>query len=311
MMQLKSNILMIRPKGFAFNPQTAVNNYYQNKKDSFDLNEVSKKATVEFDSLVLLLKNNGVNTIVFDDLIGVDVPDSVFPNNWASFHECGSIFLYPMFAKNRRLERRQDILNALENKYLFDVKDVFDLSDYENQGRYLEGTGSMVLDRENKICYAAISNRTDKKLVFEFCTKLSYLPVVFDAYQTVYHNRELIYHTNVMMCMADKYVVICLNSIDDAGQKEMLLAHFKQTNKEVIEISENQVDHFAGNMLQVFGDQAYLVMSSRAFNSLNPDQIKKINSYNPILHTSLNTIEDNGGGSARCMMSEVCLRKKT
>ena len=301
---------MIRPKSFAYNPQTAVNNYYQNKKDSLDSNEVSKKAIVEFDSLVLLLKNNGVNTIVFDDLIDLDVPDSVFPNNWASFHECGSVFLYPMFAENRRLERRQDILNSIKKKYLFDVKEVFDLSDYENQGHYLEGTGSMVLDRKNKICYAAISNRTNKKLVLDFCKKLSYLPVVFDAYQTVDHKRELIYHTNVMMCMADKYVVICLNSIDDVRQKEMLLTHFKQTNKEVIEISENQVDNFAGNMLQVFGDQAYLVMSSRAFNSLNPDQIKKINSYNPILHTSLNTIEENGGGSARCMMSEVCLRKK-
>ena len=301
---------MIRPKSFAFNPQTAVNNYYQNKKDSLDSNEVSKKAIVEFDSLVLLLKNNGVNTIVFDDLIDLDVPDSVFPNNWASFHECGSVFLYPMFAENRRLERRQDILNSLKNKYLFDVKEVFDLSDYETQGHYLEGTGSMVLDRKNKICYAAISNRTNKKLVLDFCKKLCYLPVVFDAYQTVDDKRELIYHTNVMMCMADKYVVICLNSIDDARQKDMLLTHFKQTNKEVIEISENQVDNFAGNMFQVFGDQAYLVMSSRAFNSLNPDQIKKINSYNPILHTSLNTIEENGGGSARCMMSEVCLRKK-
>ena len=168
----------------------------------------------------------------------------------------------------------------------------------------------MVLDRKNKICYAAISNRTEKKLVLDFCKKLSYLPVVFDAFQTVDDRRELIYHTNVMMCVADKYVVICMDSIDDPKQKEMLLTHFENTNKEIIEITENQVSNFAGNMLQVFGEQAFLVMSSTAYNSLNSDQIKRINAYNPILHTSLKTIEENGGGSARCMMSEVCLKKR-
>lgn len=309
MMWSKSNILMIRPKNFAFNPQTAVNNYYQNKNVALDSNAISKKALIEFDSMVLLLKSNGVNTIVFDDLPGLEVPDSVFPNNWVSFHKCGSVFLYPMFAENRRIERRVDILNTLKDDYLFDLKSVFDLTKYESMGHYLEGTGSMVLDRAYKICYAAISNRTDKKLVLDFCKKLSYLPVVFDAYQTVDDKRELIYHTNVMMCVADKYVVICMDCIDDPKQKEMLLTHFENTNKEIIEISENQVSNFAGNMLQVFGDKAFLVMSSTAFNSLNSDQIKRINAYNPILHTSLKTIEENGGGSARCMMSEVCLKK--
>ena len=214
-----------------------------------------------------------------------------------------------MFAENRRLERRLDILNTLNDDYLFDLKSVFDLTKSESMGYYLEGTGSMVLDRTYKICYAAISNRTDKKLVLDFCKKLSYLPVVFDAYQTVDDKRELIYHTNVMMCVADKYVVVCMDSIDDPKQKEMLLTHFENTNKEIIEISENQVSNFAGNMLQVFGDQSFLVMSSTAYNSLNLDQIKRINAYNPILHTSLKTIEENGGGSARCMMSEVCLKK--
>ena len=309
MMRLKSNILMIRPKSFAFNPQTAINNYYQNQNVTLDSNAISKQALIEFDSMVLLLKNNGVYTIVFDDLEGLDLPDSIFPNNWASFHECGSVFLYPMFAENRRLERRNDILNALKNKYLFNIKSVFDMSKYENKGCYLEGTGSMVLDRAHKICYAAISNRTNKNLVLDFCKKLSYLPVIFDAYQTVDNKREHIYHTNVMMCMADKYVVICMDSIDDVKQKKMLLTHFKNTNKELIEISEYQVSNFAGNMFQVFGDQAFLVMSSTAYNSLNSDQIKRINAYNPILHTSLKTIEENGGGSARCMMSEVCLKK--
>ena len=306
----KSNILMVRPKNFAFNPQTAVNNYYQNKNVSIDSNAISKQAILEFDSMVQLLKSNGVNTIVFDDLPGLEVPDSVFPNNWVSFHNCGSVFLYPMFAENRRIERRLDILNSLKEDYLFDIKSIFDLTKSESKGHYLEGTGSMVLDRKNKICYAAISNRTEKKLVLDFCKKLSYLPVVFDAFQTVDDKRELIYHTNVMMCVADKYVVICMDSIDDPKQKEMLLTHFENTNKEIIEITENQVSNFAGNMLQVFGEQAFLVMSSTAYNSLNSDQIKRINAYNPILHTSLKTIEENGGGSARCMMSEVCLRKK-
>jgi len=309
MNQYSRYLLMIRPNRFAYNKQTALNNFYQKKEPDADETQIAKKAIEEFDVFVSVLKNNGVNVIVFEDNLTPHTPDSVFPNNWISFHCCGTVFLYPMFAQNRREERREDILKALQECFLFNVQDVVDFTENEKNNRFLEGTGSMVLDRENKICYAALSSRTDEDLVVQFCEKMSYEPCIFHAYQLVSQKKESIYHTNVMMCLADKYVVICLDCVYDEKEKEMLLSLFKKTNKEVIEITENQKRHFAGNMLQVQGNDVFLVMSSTAYKSLDKGQIDRIEKYNSIIHVPLNTIEENGGGSARCMIAEVFLQK--
>ena len=294
---------MVRPKHFGFNKETSSTNFYQTKKTSYTKEEISKKAMEEFDAFVFLLKKNGLNVLVAEDFLNGNTPDSIFPNNWVSFHSCGKYFLYPMFATNRRRERRQDILSLIQKKSK--KKELVDFSIYEKQEKFLEGTGSMVLDRVNKVCYAAISSRTNVDLVFKFCEELSYSPCVFNAFQLVNKKPELIYHTNVMMSIADKYVVICLDCIESQLEKKKLLDLFEKTNKEVIEISINQKLNFAGNVLQVEGHKPFLAMSSSAFASFSTNQIKKIEKYNPIVHSSLKTIELMGGGSARCMMAEI------
>jgi len=302
-MQYSNNILMVRPNAFGFNKETSSTNFYQTKQTSYTEEEIPKKAMEEFDAFVFLLKKNGLNVLLVDDLLNENTPDSIFPNNWVSFHSCGKYFLYPMFAPNRRRERRSDVLHLIQKNC--GQKQLVDFSIYEKQEKFLEGTGSMVLDRVNKVCYAAISSRTNVDLVFKFCEELSYTPCVFHAYQLVNKKRELIYHTNVMMSVADKYVVICLDCVESETEKKKLLDLFEKTNKEVIEISINQKLNFAGNVLQVEGDKPFLAMSSTAFKSLSKHQIKKIEKYNPIVHSPLKTIELIGGGSARCMMAEV------
>lgn len=303
MMQFSKNILMVRPSYFGFNKETSSTNFYQTKQTSYTKEEISEKAMNEFDAFVFKLRKNGLNVLLVNDLLNGNTPDSIFPNNWVSFHSCGKYFLYPMFAPNRRRERRQDILQLIQKN--FGQKELIDFSIYETQEKFLEGTGSMVLDRVNKVCYAAISSRTNVELVFKFCEELSYTPCVFHAYQLVNNKRELIYHTNVMMSIADKYVVICLDCVESKTEKKQLLDLFEKTNKEVIEISINQKLNFAGNVLQVYGYKPFLAMSSTAFTSLSKNQIKKIERYNSIVHSPLKTIELIGGGSARCMMAEV------
>ncbi|MEK6450281.1 MULTISPECIES: citrulline utilization hydrolase CtlX [unclassified Myroides] len=308
MSQTTNNILMIRPVAFRMNEQTAVNNYYQKVLDNLTPATVNAKAQIEFDAFVEKLRAVGVNVIVVEDTVDPDTPDSIFPNNWISFHESGEIVLYPMFAENRRGERREDILDALEEQG-FVINDVWDYTSAEEDDLFLEGTGSLLLDRVNEKTYCALSPRADEGLVIEFCEDFEMDPVIFEAFQNVNGERKHIYHTNVMMCLAETFAVICLDCIDDKQEKKIVLNNLKTSGKEVIAITEDQVNNFAGNMLQVKGanDKKYLVMSTQAFNSLTPVQVKSIEKHCEILHSSLDTIEACGGGSARCMMAEVFL----
>ena len=310
MSQITNTVLMIRPVQFRMNEQTAVNNFYQKSLGKTLPETVNTKAAKEFDSMVKKLKKAGINVIVVEDTKDFDTPDSIFPNNWISFHENGTIGLYPMFAENRRLERKDSILEAVEAEG-FKIETVVDYTEAETDGFYLEGTGSILLDRENSKAYCAISARADEELFIEFCEDFEYTPVVFSAYQTVNDKRELIYHTNVMMCLGNTFAVVCLASIDDKKERKNLLKHLHEDGKKVIEISEDQVNNFAGNMLQLKGtdDASYLVMSQSAFDSLRPAQVQLLEVHATIISSSLETIEACGGGSARCMMAEVFLPK--
>jgi len=276
MKQITNNILMIKPVGFRYNEQTAVNNYYQQVLDDLTPDKIQENALNEFNYLVEKLKNFGVNVVVIEDDKATDTPDSIFPNNWVSFHNSGMVGLYPMCAENRRDERREDVLDALVDEYGFVIKEIKDFTEFEDHDKFLEGTGSMVLDRENKICYAAISIRTDEFAVMQFCEEFGYRPVCFTANQDIDGKRMAIYHTNVMMCVGDTFAVICLDTIDNAIERENVIETLQETGKEIIEITEAQKNRFAGNMLQVMGGKSYLVMSSSAYESLTENQIKAI-----------------------------------
>lgn len=310
MTQSTNTILMIRPAAFRMNEQTAVNNYYQEELHIAN-STINHKAQKEFDDYVEVLRSHGVNVIVVSDDTSKDTPDAVFPNNWVSFHEDGTMAIYPMFAENRRQERREDVVLVLE-EHGFLIEDIMDYTSAEENDIFLEGTGSIILDRENKKAYCALSPRADEELFIEFCEDFEYTPVIFTANQSVDGQRFPIYHTNVMMAIADKYAIISLDSIDDKKERKNVLKHLKESGKQVIAISEEQVEQFAGNMLQVMGknDQPYLVMSSSAYHSLDNNQKGQILKFNPIIHSDLSTIETCGGGSARCMMAEVFLPKK-
>ena len=312
MHQTTNTILMIRPIHFRMNEQTAVNNYYQKKEEVILPSTLTTKAQKEFDAFVEKLRSFGIHVIVVADTEEFDTPDSIFPNNWISFHQEGTVAMYPMFAENRRLERREDILEQVENEG-FLIENVMDYTAAEKDTIFLEGTGSMILDRENSKAYCALSPRVDEELFIEFCEDFEYTPVIFSANQTVNGKREKIYHTNVKMCIAETFVVICLSSIDDKAERKHLLKHFKEDGKKVIDISEDQVDCFAGNMLQVRGkgEERFLIMSQAALESLTPSQQTQIQHHCQIISSSLETIEACGGGSARCMMAEVFLPKKS
>ena len=299
---------MIRPVQFRMNEQTSVNNYYQKDLENALPEAVNKMAVKEFDAMVKKLKKAGIKVIVVKDTKEFDTPDSIFPNNWISFHANGTIGLYPMFAENRRLERKESVLEAVEAEG-FIVKNVVDYTAAETDSLFLEGTGSILLDRVNNKAYCAISDRADEELFIEFCEDFEYTPVVFSAYQTVNDKRKKIYHTNVMMSIGDKFAVLCPASIDDKKERKSLIKHLQDDGKKVIEISEDQVNSFVGNMLQLkgFDDTSYLAMSESALNSLRPAQVQLIESYATIISSPLDTIESCGGGSARCMMAEVFL----
>lgn len=311
MKQITDTILMIRPVAFRMNEQTAVNNYYQKVIDSLLPESVNAKAQQEFDAFVEKLKAVGVNVVVVDDTTDTDTPDSVFPNNWVSFHENGDVALYPMFAENRRSERREEILDLLEDQG-FVIDNIVDYTSAEEDDIFLEGTGSIVLDRANHKAYCALSPRADEELLIEYCEDFEYTPVIFEAYQTVEGERKLIYHTNVMMCIGDTFAVICADCIDDKKERKMVLENLKGDGKEIILLTEAQLNNFAGNMLQVQGadNKSYLVMSDSAKQVLTKDQVARIEKHTQILSSSLDTIEACGGGSARCMMAEIFLLKQ-
>ena len=303
-----NTLLMVRPVAFALNEQTAVDNFYQ-KKGTSEQN-AQKLALEEFDGFVKNLRAQGVVVEVLEDTLIPHTPDSIFPNNWISMHEDGRIALYPMKAENRRMERRSDIFDELERRG-YEIGATVDYTSSENEEAFLEGTGSMVLDHDAKIAYLAKSQRADEGLFRTFCVDFDYTPVVFTAYQDTPEGIGKIYHTNVMMCVTDKYVLVCLDTIHDSTERAGVEAAIRNSGKQILEISVAQKGNFAGNMLLVKGtaNQLILVMSSSAYSALTAEQIDFIQQYHTILHSDLHTIETLGGGSARCMLAEIYLTK--
>jgi hypothetical protein len=294
-------ILMVRPYQFYFNQQTAANNFFQSNINIENANEL---AIAEFDAMVEKLRAHQIKVNVVQDTKDPSTPDSIFPNNWVSTHTNGTLCLYPMYAENRRAERKSSVIEFLQSNYK--IENTLDLTDLEKEGIFLEGTGSMVLDHQNKIAYGCLSERLDKNAFNEWCDKMQFKPIAFKALDD---KAQPIYHTNVLMCMANQFVVICSDSIPNEQERQMLLDSFARTNKEVIEISQDQLNHFAGNMLQVFDitEKPHLIMSEQAYKSLHTAQLKSLEKYNPLLPISIPTIEALGGGSTRCMMAEIYL----
>ncbi len=300
--QSTSHILMIRPVNFGYNEQTAMSNAFQQRGAENSLVQI--RALNEFNNMVGLLRENGVDVTVIDDTEGPHKPDSIFPNNWVSFHADGNVFLYPMQAENRRLERREDIISKLEDR--FAPKHIIDLSRFEKDDKFLEGTGSMVLDRENKIAYACLSPRTNREVLDLFCEQAGYTAICFDA---VDERGQAIYHTNVLMCIGSKFAIVCMDAIPNPHEKIVVTESIKTTRKEIVDISFEQMNRFAGNMLEVKSKagETLIVMSENAHQSLLHEQIEALEKYGKLIYADINTIETNGGGSARCMMAEVHL----
>lgn len=300
--QSAAQIMMIRPANFSFNTQTAESNKFQQK--GLLSNGIAIAAEEEFDLMVSQLEKAGIEVFIFDDNQDFERPDAIFPNNWVSFHQSGKVVLYPMMAENRRTERRADIIKSLQKN--FKVEEIIDLSYFENEGKYLEGTGSMVLDRRYKIAYACLSPRTHPDVLQSFADHLGYEIISFSAYD---EKNSPIYHTNVMMCIGDIFAVVCLQSISNPDERQLVRSVLEETNKYIIELSLEQVAHFAGNMLMVRNnkDEKFLVMSTQAYECLSNQQKNVLNDYARILHTDLSIIERNGGGSARCMITEIHL----
>ncbi|WP_460980253.1 citrulline utilization hydrolase CtlX [Spirosoma fluminis] len=306
--QATSRILMIRPVRFGFNEQTAESNAFQDIKMAAQTKDVAQEdAQREFDEMVRQLRAIGVDVMVYDDTVEPYTPDSIFPNNWVSFHASGTVVLYPMQAENRRLERRTDIIDDLAKRY--HVAKVVDLTHFEQEGKFLEGTGSMVLDRMHRVAFASLSPRTHPDVLAEFSRQTGYRTLSFHAAD---QNGKPIYHTNVLMCIADTFVVVCLAAISNPDERLMVRQELERLNKRIIDISLEQMANFAGNMLMITTQkgQKLLVMSTRAFESLTAKQIDLLDDYATLLHFDLSMVEANGGGSARCMMTEVHLPLK-
>ena len=311
MNQSTSSVFMVRPHSFRKNEETATNNHYQRDIAQASPEEIIERAQEEFDGLVDQLKAAGIEVVVFDEAEPHETPDALFPNNWISMHADGTVALYPMFAPNRRTERREDVPLVLEHQFGFDVRQIIDFTEFESHNKFLEGTGSIVLDRVNRKAYAALSDRTDARALEHFCDQLDFEPVAFQAFQTVDNQRLPIYHTNVMMSIGSSYAVVCLDCIDSDDERKQVVDAIAQDGLELIAITEEQVNQFAGNMLELTGDEGpVLVMSASAYQSLVPGQIEKLQQHTTLLHAPLPTIETCGGGSARCMIAEIHLPKQ-
>jgi len=307
MKQLSSCVLMVSPSSFQFNAETAASNDFQNNIDSLSALEIQKKAKEEHQTMVNELKVKGIDVIVIEDTPSPAKPDAIFPNNWLMMHQDGRIIIFPMKNTNRQLEKRSDIVELLQKNY--SVKSVLDLSHYEAEDKALEGTGSIVFDHKAKIAYACISPRTEKDVLDDLCKQIGYKAHTFNAYS---EKDTLIYHTNVVMCVGDGFVVIGLNTIKDNDERAAIIKQFEDSNLEIIDLNDEQLNHhFAGNMLQVKNKEniPFLVMSKRAFQSLNASQIAQIEKHTQILPVSIDLVEQIGGGSARCMMAENFLEK--
>lgn len=299
------SVLMIRPCNFRVNQETLENNFFQTKSIQLENDFILNQAIIEFDSLVKKMKASGINVLVYQDDFKHDTPDSIFPNNWVTFHKDKKIAIYPMFAENRRLERSENVIVFLEENNV-KINEVIDYSEAEKNNFFLEGTGSMVLDRINKKTYCSISERTSENLIDEFCSDFNYMPIIFNSFHTVDSKRQKIYHTNVMMCVGKKFAVICLDSIDNKNERNKVIQSLEDDNKEIIIISEDQLNSFAGNMIElIVNKNSFLIMSQIAYNSLNKNQIERLSKYSKIISSSVDTIEKCGGGSVRCMIAEI------
>ena len=300
MSHFSSKILMISPDKFRNNEHTLLDNVFQSKKTN--QNQIEHLAIKEFNRLRELISNSGIEVFSFDDDSKFDTPDAVFPNNWISFHYYHKAILYPMFAPNRRFERESKILDKLSVSGI-EIEIINDYSLYENENRFLEGTGSIVLDRKSKKAYCSLSGRSDLSLFKKFCSDMNYIPVVFNSS----HESKPIYHTNVMMSICNNFTIICLDSIRDKNERNNVIDNLNNSGLEIIDISISQMTSFLGNCIQLINsDQSpVLIMSSRAFNSITKSQIKRIESHTEIIHSDIKTIENNGGGSARCMIAEI------
>jgi len=303
--QTTDSLLMIRPANCGYNPQTAASNSFQKELEKLSDEEIKEKARAEFDCFVEILRAKNINVFVVEDTFAPVKPDAVFPNNWISFHADGAVFLYPLLSEKRNNERRADIIENL--KQHFQIGETIDLS--RDEKRVLEGTGSMVLDRANRIIYACLSPRTDKTLLDEFAAQIDYESITFVCLDA--HDAE-IYHTNVVMCVGERLAVVCLDTIKNAVERENVIENLTRTNHEIVEISVAQMNDFAGNMLEVRGSENanYLIMSATARASLTEEQIKQIEKYAEILSAEIETIEAVGGGSVRCMLAEIFCEKK-
>lgn len=321
-MQTTENILLVRPSDFVFNAETAASNVFQtNINESAEA--VKQRAFAEFETFAATLKAKGVNVFIFDDTPEPQKPDAIFPNNWVTFHADGTVILYPMCARNRQAERRPDIIEQLKQN--FKITRVVDLSHYEKENRFLEGTGSMVFDHVHKTAYACLSPRTDRELFIKVCELLHYEPVCFYTHD---EDGKEIYHTNVMLCIGEKFAVVCFNSITDHEERKMVAQSLTKTGRSIIEISLEQMNHFAGNLLEIKtgrnnkiprsakserapfikGEKNIVVLSQSAFDTLSSEQKSEIEKYCELIPLSINTIETIGGGSARCMIAEIFLK---
>lgn len=298
-MQTAKKILMVRPAHFAYNEETAQNNHFQNRPSITNLNE---RAVKEFDDFVDVLRSNKIEVVVVQDTNEPHTPDSIFPNNWFSTHSTGELVLYPMFAENRRLERKPQVLETIEEH--FREHKVIDFTKWEDKNRFLEGTGSLILDHNNRIVYACRSERTDDIVFEEFYTKMNFEPELFYAYD---ENGQLIYHTNVMLSIGGDFAIICAESITEEKRRDSVINRLKSSKKEVIEISYDQMKSFCANVIEVCNseNENCLIMSQTAKTAFTDQQIKTLEHYCKIISSPLSIIEETGGGSARCMIAEI------
>ena len=306
MKQTASHILMIAPTNFGFNEEAFITNKFQQRPDESEQSQIQAVVLSEFNAFVKLLKDKGVNVQVFSDLPNSKTPDSIFPNNWISTHQTGELITYPMGVSNRRGERREDIISSLVSAHGYNRVD-FSNREELNPPLYLEGTGSMILDHQNKLVYGAISPRTDEATLRDLAKTIGYESIAFTSYGKT---GELIYHTNVMMCIGDSFVILGADTIKEPDRTRVVNS-IEERGKEIVHLSNDQVhNHFAGNMLQIENEhhETILVMSKTAFDSLNEKQLKRLNELNDhIITPEIPTIERIGGGSARCMLAEIFL----
>ena len=296
---------MVRPAGFGFNPETAATNAFQKENTELSRREIRLRARHEFDLMAYRLSAADVDLCIVEDTESPVTPDAVFPNNWISFHADGSVVLYPMFSASRRLERRRDIIELLKSRG-YRVSRVIDLAHHETEGRFLEGTGSIVFDHIERCAYANLSQRTDLDVLKELCDLIGYSPLTFRAFDG---RGQSIYHTNVTMSIGDSFAVVCADSIQDAVERRLVMDTLEASGREIVEIDFGQLDHFAGNVLQVRtkGNDSVIAMSTEACLAFRPDQRETIEKYAKIVESPIPLIEGIEGGSARCMLAGVHL----